>query len=257
MSDTPRGPKIGFFGPMKSADSARYGVEHLSGGRVRAWIEHDTIKGVTPEILRWWFENIDTWTRYNGNDFTGPSVPVYRYWHPFDHIAVRWRRRVYVRGRLGPGSVIEIHEDIGGKHAVRAKARVSRFDDEAFNFDLLLGGLIRVGSLDHLYAEVEGGSSFFTEARIGVEVPIIGRILNWVIRRQFTEELLRDWIVHNIEESGETEKFVPALFEEARRVSSPSTRCGDMIDRIKAARRRRPSITTEEILAARDEGRRF
>ncbi len=235
---------------MKSADSARYGVEHLSGGRVRAWIEHDTMKGVTPEILRWWFENIDTWTRYNGSDFTGPSVPVYRYWHPFDHIAVRWRRRVYVRGRLGPGSVIEINEDIGGKHAVRAKARVSRFDDEAFNFDLLLGGLIRVGSLDHLYAEVEGGSSFYTEARVGVKVPIIGRLLNWAIRRKFTEELLRDWIVHNIEESGETEKFVPALFEEARKTAT-------VIDRMKTARSRRPTLSAEEILAARDEGRRF
>ncbi len=31
----------------------------------------------------------------------------------------------------------------------------------------------------------------------------------------------------------------------------------EVIERIKAARSRRPSITTEEILAARDEGRRF
>ncbi|MCY3970173.1 MAG: hypothetical protein OXG74_09580 [Acidobacteria bacterium] len=215
MSDTRSGPKTGFFGPMKGLDSVRHRVERLSGGRLRASIEHGTMKGVSPEMLRWWFENIDTWTRYNGSDFTGPLVPVYRYWHPFDHITVRWRRRVYVRGRLGPGSVIEIHEDIGGKHPVRARARVSKFDDEAFNFDLLLGGLLRVGSLDHLYAEVEGGCSFYTEARVGVRVPIIGRLLNWIIRRQFTEELLRDWIVHNVEESGETEKFVPALFEEA------------------------------------------
>ncbi|MDE2690718.1 MAG: hypothetical protein OXI49_09420 [Acidobacteriota bacterium] len=216
MSDPRSGPKTGFFGPMKGPDSARHTVERLTAGRLRASIEHDMMKGVSPEMLRWWFENIDTWTRYNGSDFNGPLVPVYRYWHPFDHIAVRWRRRVYVRGRLGPGSVIEIHEDLAGKHPVRAKARVSRFDDEAFNFDLLLGGLLRVGSLDHLYAEVEGGCSFYTEARIGVRVPIIGRFLNWIIRRQFTEELLRDWIVHNIEESGETEKFVPALYEEAR-----------------------------------------
>ncbi len=31
----------------------------------------------------------------------------------------------------------------------------------------------------------------------------------------------------------------------------------EVIERIKAARTRRPSVTTEEILAARDEGRRF
>ena len=88
-------------------------------------------------------------------------------------------------------------------------------------------------------------------------MPVVGRLLNWVIRRQFSEELLHAWIVHNIEESGETEKFVPALYEEARRTSgSPSTRSGDVIDRMKAARSERPSVTTEEILTARDEGRR-
>ena len=162
MSDTRDGPKTGFFGPMKSVDSARYTVERLPGGRLRATIEHDAMKRVSPAMLRWWFENIDTFTRYNGSDFTGPPVRVYRYWHPFDHITVRWRRRVYDRGRLGPGSVIEIREDLGGKYPVRARARVTKFDDEAFNFDMLLGGFLRVGTLNHLYAEVEGGCSFYT-----------------------------------------------------------------------------------------------
>jgi len=62
---------------MKGLDSVRHRVERLSGGRLRASIEHGTMKGVSPEMLRWWFENIDTWTRYNGSDFTGPLVPVY------------------------------------------------------------------------------------------------------------------------------------------------------------------------------------
>ena len=65
MSDTRSGPKTGFFGPMKGLHSARHTVEGLAGGRLRASIEHDTMKGVSPEMLRWWFENIDTWTRYN------------------------------------------------------------------------------------------------------------------------------------------------------------------------------------------------
>ncbi len=214
---TKTGPKIGFFGPMKSIDSAKHSVEWLPDGRLRAWIEHDTMKGVTPEMLRWWFEHIDTSTRFNGEDFSGPHVPVYRLWHPYDHIAVSWSRRVHDQsGRLAPGSVIQIQENIGARYPVKMKARVTKFDDDGFNFDLLLGGLIRVGSVVHRYEEVEGGSSFYTEVLLGWTLPIVGRAHNRLMRRFANgAELIRAWIVHNIEESGETEKFVPVLFHHA------------------------------------------
>ena len=42
MAEVKTGPKLGFFGPMKTLDSAQYGFEELSGGRFRAWIKHDT-----------------------------------------------------------------------------------------------------------------------------------------------------------------------------------------------------------------------
>lgn len=211
-------PKRGFFGPMKVLDSAEHRIENLPDGRLRAWIRHDTMRGVTPAILRWWFEHIDAFTRFNGRDFTGPEVPVYRLWHPYDHIAVRWRRRVRgPDGRLAPGSVIHIEENLGGRYPVRATARVTRFDDAAFNFDLLLGGVIPAASLDHEYAPVDGGCSFYTCLTVGTARPGLGPALNRVIRRLAPgEAMLRAWVVHNVEESGETEKFVPALFEHAR-----------------------------------------
>ena len=121
-------------------------------------------------------------------------------------------------GEVAPGSVIRIEENLGAQHPVRAKAKVTRFDDQAFNFDIVLRGLVRVGSVLHLYAEAEGGASFRTEALMGVRVPVVGRLLNALIRRlAFSEEMMVGWITHNVEESGETEKFVPALFAEAQR----------------------------------------
>ena len=138
----PEPVKLGFFGPMKTLESATWDVEKLPGGGLRAWIDHQPMRGVTPAAIRWWFENIDTRTTYNGSDFNGPKVPAYRYWHPFDHIRVRWVKKVPgADGRIGPGSIIHIEETIGGRYPVDAKARVSRFDDEAFNFDLLVGGI--------------------------------------------------------------------------------------------------------------------
>lgn len=51
---------------------------------------------------------------------------------------------------------------------------------------------------------------------IGTRLPLIVRLLNRLIRRfAISERFLRAWIVHNVEESGETEKFVPRLFEHA------------------------------------------
>ena len=214
------GPKIGFFGPMKPLDSADHSLELLPSGHLRARIRHEAMRGVSSKMLRWWFENLDASTRFNGMDFSGPPVPVYRYWHPFDHIRFSWARRVHdASGRLAPGSVVQIEENLGGRFPVRSRARVTKFDDTAFNFDLLAGGQLKAGHLLHEYAEVEGGCSFYTEMLLGVGYPVVGRLLNAFFRLHVAnEEFVRTWIVHNIEESGETEKFVPKLYRHAMEV---------------------------------------
>ena len=57
-------------------------------GRLTVRIEHDTIRGVTPAMLRWWFENLGRSTTWDGDGFTGPEVSFYHLWHHRDHIAV-------------------------------------------------------------------------------------------------------------------------------------------------------------------------
>ena len=208
-------PKLGFFGPLKTLESATWAVEPTGTYGLRAWIDHALMPGVTPSMMRWWFENVDCWTTFNGTDFNGPEVRAYRYWHPFDHIKVTLIRRRYASdGRTGPGSLIAIEEDIGGRYPVRAKARVSRFDDGAFNFDLLAAGLIPVGSVIHAWEPSDSGLKFITEATIDAPIPLIGPLLTKLVRKfVFTNELIEAWILHNIEESGETERFVPQLYE--------------------------------------------
>ena len=211
------GPKIGFFGPMKGLSSAQYDLEILPSGQIRARIEHAPMAGVTPQMMRWWFEHIDEFTHYNGQDFTGPLVQHYRLWHPYDHIRVRWAKRVHdAEGRLASGSIIAIEENLGGVAPVRAKARIVRFDDSAFNFALRPNGPIEVGVLLHEYAQTSEGCSFYTEMLVGFEQPVISNLLNPVVRRVLGGvEFIETWILHNIEESGETEKFVPQLYAHA------------------------------------------
>jgi hypothetical protein len=210
------GPKVGFFGPMKDLASAKQSVERLPTGQLRACIEHQPMPGVTPQMLRWWFEHIDEFTHYNGRDFTGPLVPNYRLWHPYDHIRVSWAKRVHDgEGRLTVGSIIAIEENLGGVLPVRAKARITKFDDEAFDFELSAGP-VATGHLLHRYAVTDAGCSFYTEMLLGWDTPILRQILNPIVSRVFGGlPFLQVWVLHNIEESGETEKFVPQLYAHA------------------------------------------
>lgn len=205
-------PKIGFFGPMKGLDSAKHEITLLANGRVQATIEHDPMRGVSAEMLRWWWENIDTTTTWNGRTFGGPPVPVYRYWHPFDHIRAKWVRRVNGSdGRLGPGSLIRIEENLGGQYEVRIRAHVTRLDDHAFNFAVTVLGLLRPVETEHYYEPTRDGCSFMTRVTAGIPIAALGRSIGPSVETR--KRLLRLWVLHNIEESGETEKFVPTLYE--------------------------------------------
>lgn len=209
-----RVPKVGFFGPMKGLESARHDITILDDGRVQATIEHEPMRGVTPGMLRWWWENIDTTTTWNGSTFGGPPVPVYRYWHPFDHVRARWVRKISGSdGRLGPGSVIRIEENLGGQYDVRITAHVTRLDDRAFNFAVTHFGLLRSVETEHYYEPTDEGCSFRTRVTAGILLAPLGRSIGPSIETR--KRLLQMWVTHNIEESGETQKFVPALYEQS------------------------------------------
>ena len=68
---------------------------------IKATINHDVMKNVKVKHLRWWFENIDSTTTFNGQDFNGLEVAVYRLWHPHDHIKVFWKKKITQSTRKG------------------------------------------------------------------------------------------------------------------------------------------------------------
>ena len=51
MNTQNTGFKTGFFGAMKTLESAKVNLDDYPDGRVRARIEHEDMKGVTPEML--------------------------------------------------------------------------------------------------------------------------------------------------------------------------------------------------------------
>ena len=201
---------------MKSPESARVEQRELPLGRLSIQIRHEPMRGVTAPMMRWWFEHIDGESNLTPDGFSGPPKPVYLLWHPQDHIRAVWKKKVIgSAGRLGRGSVLYVEENLGGKHLSKNSVNVTRLDDTAFNFSLG-EGVASFGEVRHLYQDTPAGLALRTEMDFGVQWPLVAKFVNGLLRKKaLTPEVIRAWVVHNIEECGETEKFLPQLYSRA------------------------------------------
>jgi len=59
-------------------------LTRLRNRELELTIKHEVVRGVTREMIAWWFCHIDGTMEYAGR-----TVPRYRVWHPYDHIAYR------------------------------------------------------------------------------------------------------------------------------------------------------------------------
>ena len=90
-----------FSWTLKQLESAHTEVNLLSTGQTELIIKHDLIKGVTTDMLLWWFENF---ARLSVT-ISGTTYPAYHLWHPKDHIMVRIQKE-----KLHQGDTLHIHE---------------------------------------------------------------------------------------------------------------------------------------------------
>ena len=88
----------------KPVSSAKSGMETLSDGRLRCWIEHEIIQGVTPKMLVWWFSHLEGEVEIDGEKYNR-----YRVWHPEDHVFLEYAKR-NDDGTFGVGSLIHLAE---------------------------------------------------------------------------------------------------------------------------------------------------
>ncbi len=168
------------------------------------------LRGVTPEMLVWWFRNLE-----GDIVIDGRSRSRYRAWHPFDHVAVRYARRL-PDGSIGPGARIHIREMFGARpeNAIDVLATIERLDLGGFRHVDHVAG-IPVGRMDYRFTRVAGGTLYENELVIGVGGRW-GRLLEPVVRRAFPDRKGHAWIKHNVEEVGALENFLPELFATQR-----------------------------------------
>jgi hypothetical protein len=208
-------PPLPITWEMKDVASARTSSEQLPDGRMVYRIEHELIRGVTPEMLVWWFRTFPS----SGLAWNDQLVPMYRIWHPIDHIRCRVVRRPFVRP-AGPGvsegATVIIIEQLGPT-VTRTRARVAQMDESGLRLVVRRLG-IRVGDLHHTFEQTTEGTIYRSQLVVGSDLPVIGKIVNGLARRRLFPPAVGDaWLKHNVEEVGNFQFFLPKLYEDAQR----------------------------------------
>ena len=191
----------------KPVSSALSGMEKLPDGRLRCWIRHETVRGVTPKILVWWFKNLE-----GEIEIDGVSYNRYRVWHPEDHLFAQYAKR-NEDGTVGVGSVIHLAEMLNGRkeYLVHIRTEITKLDETGYIHQPRIHGL-RLAEMEYEFEPVYGGTRYTNSLTFGIK-GMLGRILNPILCRLFFDEAHgKAWIRHNVEEVGNFEYFLADLY---------------------------------------------
>jgi len=194
---------------MKDLTSATTSFRVLPYGSYEACIEHDIIKGCTPEMIEWWFRHIGGEMEYQGQHY-----PRYLVWHPVDHI--HWAlKKEAPDGGAGVGARFQIVEAFqGNAHwMIDTIDEVVKLDRTGIRLRLKRFGL-ELYSLEHRFIPHPDGTRYISRLQIGSET-LAGKLLfnPFIQRFMMTAAMTEAWLQHNIEEVGNFEYFLPALYE--------------------------------------------
>ena len=181
----------------------------LADGRLELTIEHDVLKGVTPTMLLWWFTHIE-----GEMEHEGAPVPRYLVWHPLDHIDYRVLDRP-PSGEIGAGVRFNIVEAFGRdpRYFVDTTDVVEKLDETGIVLSYNLLGRAQIFRLEHRFEAVPEGTLYRSQMLVGSDSAFGHLFFNRLVRpRFFPDHMGTAWLRHNVEEVGNFEHFLPALY---------------------------------------------
>lgn len=175
--------------PSSESDKIMEQIPKMPKGKTIDLVIDHTLYGVKPEMIDWWWDNIDTTERY-------------KLWHPKDHQSFQWE----ISPKEGHiGAIHRVVENIGVSATLRIRWEDPSTSPIPIEFDhALLGSILDRNDnptswVLHEYKSIKNGTKLRTTFRLPASIP-----------KQVIEALRR----HNKEEIGEFVNFLPILFEE-------------------------------------------
>jgi hypothetical protein len=194
--------------PVADYRQAQAGHEVLPGGQLQMRIEHLPLPGITPQMLAWWYRVLPISTV----EIKGNVLPLYHIFHPTEHGQL-WVVEAASDGSpgMGEGSLVARREWFGPFDSEGA-GRVISISEAGMTVRPEVAGL-QIGEMRHIFEATADGSRYRVETRIGVDWPLIGPLLNALLRQTtFHEAMLQEWQRHQIEEVSLLPHYLPQLY---------------------------------------------
>jgi hypothetical protein len=152
-------------------------------------VVHHELRGVTPEMIDWWWDNIDTTERY-------------RMWHPESHLTFEWEGE---KGGEHVGMVHRVTETVGG-NTIELRIRweepdeipIERTYSHANAASILNDKDEPISFALHEYEETDWGTKMRSTFRLPAGM---------------SEEFIEGLHKHNTEEMARFPVFLPDLYE--------------------------------------------
>jgi hypothetical protein len=196
--------------PWAVADyrQANFSHQTLPNGQIQLEIDHLPLVGITPEMLAWWYRVLPISTI----DVNGTTYPLYHIFHLTEHGQL-WVVEPATDGSdgMGEGSLVARREWFGA-HDSEGAGRVISISPQGLVVRPEVAG-VQMGEIRHIFNSTANGSQYRVESLIGLDWPIIGPLFNYLLRNTvFTEDMLREWERHQIEEVSMLNYYLPQLY---------------------------------------------
>ena len=189
--------------PLRPIDSATVAYVEAPHHRRRVTIDHQPLRGLTPEMLLDWYTHLGGTIRYGGE-----IIDRYLAWHPIDHI--EWElARPAPTGGAAEGARFRMVEAFGGRpdYKIDEVARVEKLDETGIRLVKRVGG-VPVFQLEHTWSAGADGAHYVTVMDLGVRSALLAPV-NRIVCQRFPDDKVRAWVKHNIEEVGQLEYLLP------------------------------------------------
>ena len=220
MSRLPLPAPLPLAYPLRAVAGDRVSIREFPHRRLRITIDHEPLRGVTPQMLLQWFSHIgDTMT------YEGSTVPRYRAWHPLDHI--HWELAAPAPGGgAAEGARFRIVEAMGRdeRYYVDSIDRVEKLDLTGIRLVLRITGVMFF-QLEHTWSRGDGATHYTSVMDVGARSALALPVNSYLRSRVFVPGMEQAWVRHNVEEVGMFEHLLPLLYE------PDGTRRGDRLGR--------------------------
>lgn len=193
---------------LPDINQAYTNYQYLDNGQILIEITHVPLINITPKMLAWFYQNLPISTV----QIDQTTLPWYHIFHPTEHgvISVVEHATSNLPG-MGVGALIQRKEWFGDFNSQGA-GRIINFSEQGMTIKPELAGL-HFGQIEHSFIQTNKGSQYTVKSLIGSDLPVLGPIINLVIRyKMFPEPMIKQWLRHQVEEVGSLNSFLPQLY---------------------------------------------